>query len=307
MQIGAVIPQGRLVLDRGALRAFAEAAQDLGYAYIFSFDHVLGSDPSVHRDRDLPFTTADPFRELFAMFAYMAACAPTLGFCTGILILPQRQTALVAKQAAEIDELCNGKLRIGVGTGWNDVEYEALGVPWEKRGRRLDEQLEVLRLLWTQESVTYEGEFHSLRGTGIKPLPIQQPIPIWVGGHGDRALRRAALTGDGYLVPGQPPADPSTSRWPEVFERIRADRRRANLDRPYGFEARPLPETPDGWAAAADAWREVGATHLSVTTLGDLRGKPGAREQERLRDATTSVDDHIADLERARSALDNYF
>jgi probable F420-dependent oxidoreductase len=308
MKIGAVLPQGRLLLDAAAVKAFAQAAEDLGYTHLFSFDHVLGADPQRYTDRALPFTTSDPFHELFSVFSYITACAPRLGLCTGILILPQRQTALVAKQAAEVDLLSGGQLRIGVGTGWNDVEYQALGVPWEGRGRRLDEQIEVLRLLWTQESVSYRGSFHVLDGAGINPRPIQRPIPLWCGGQSERALRRAALACDGYLVPGQPPADPTQSQWPRIFDQIRETRREAGIENHgYGFESRPVPETPDKWEAAVRAWEEIGTTHISVTTLGELRGKPGERENERERDATTTVDDHIADLERVRSALAAFF
>jgi probable F420-dependent oxidoreductase len=306
VELGVVIPQGRLQLDRGALRAFAQAAEDLGFGYVFSFDHVLGADPSVHADRPLPFTTSDPFYELFSLFSFLTACAPELGFCTGILIVPQRQTALVAKQAAQVDLLSGGKLRIGVGTGWNEVEYEALGVPWPRRGRRLDEQLEVLKRLWTEESVTFKGEFHRFAGAGINPLPVQRPIPIWIGGHSAPSFRRAAERGDGYLVPGQPPVDPAASRWPDVFREIEALRREAGRTGPFGFEARPVPEDDDGWEAAVRAWEEVGATHVSVTTLGALRGSPDQRDRERELDASTTVDDHIASLARAAESLSAY-
>jgi probable F420-dependent oxidoreductase len=308
MKFGAVLPQGRLLLDRGALTAFAQAAQDLGYEHIFCFDHVLGADPMRYTDRPLPFDTSDPFHEPFTTFAFLTACAPRLHFCTGVLILSQRQTALVAKQAAEVDFLSGGKLRIGIGSGWNEVEYEALGMPWAGRGRRLDEQIEILRLLWTQESVTYEGTLHTIDGAGINPLPVQRPIPIWIGGHSAPALRRAALSGDGYLVPGQAPVLPEGSKWPEVFEQIRERRRKAGLPIDgFGFEVRPVPPTPEEWDASVRAWESLGVTHMSVTTLGALRATPGARQQERELDASTTVEDHIAELQTAREALAAFF
>jgi probable F420-dependent oxidoreductase len=308
VEIGAVLPQGRLLLDRGAVRAYAQAVQDLGYTYVFAFDHVLGVDPATTDGRDLPFTNVDPFHEPLTTFAFMTACAPELGFCTGVLILPQRQTALVAKQAAEVDFLSGGRLRLGIGSGWNEAEYEALGVPWTRRGSILDEQIETLRLLWTRESTEYRGDYHQFAGVGINPLPVQRPIPLWIGGRSRRALRRAALVGDGYLVPGQPPPDPDDSDWPALFADIRRMRAEAGLaTETYGFEARPVPVTPDGWEDSVRAWERIGTTHVSVTTLGDLRGKPGERENERQRDAQTTVDDHIRELDETRSALARFF
>jgi probable F420-dependent oxidoreductase len=286
------------------LTAFAQAVQDLGYEYVFSFDHVLGADPHRHTKHALPYTLADPFHELFTVFAFITATAPQLGLCTGVLVLPQRQTALVAKQAAEIDFLSGGRLRVGVGSGWNKVEYEALGSPWQTRGPRLDEQIQVLRLLWTQSSVSFRGSFHTLDGAGLNPLPVQKPIPIWIGGGSRTAVRRAALVGDGYLVPGQPPADPLQSPWPEVIAAIYEMRRSEGLDlESYGVEARPIPFRVEGWEVTARAWQAAGATHISVTTLGALRGKPHQRAKERERDGLTSVDDHIAELVLVRSAL----
>ena len=308
IQIGVVLPQGRLLLDRGALEAFAHAVQDLGYRHILSFDHVLGADPLSYAGRPLPYNTSDPFHELFTAFAFITACAPRLAFCAGVLVLPQRQTALVAKQAAEVDFLSGGRLRIGIGSGWNDVEYQALGVPWSDRGRRLDEQIEVLRLLWTQESVSYTGTFHVIRGAGLNPLPIQQPIPIWVGGESERALRRATLLGDGYILPGQPPASPDGTRWPGVFEQMRRMRHDAGRGADsFGFEVRPIPGAISEWDATARDWEAIGATHLSITTLGEFRGRPAHRRRERQRDSTTSVEDHIAELEQVRSVLAPFF
>jgi probable F420-dependent oxidoreductase len=264
----------------------------------------------------LAYDKGDPFHEPLSLAAFLTAIAPKLEFLTGVLILPQRQTAVVAKQAAEVDFLSSGKLRLGVGSGWNEAEYEALGVPWAGRGRRFDEQIEVLRLLWTRDLVTYTGEFHVLDNVGLNPLPVQRPIPIWVGGSSEAALRRAALVGDGYLVGGHAPALPDESDLPSSFERMRDTRRSSGLPTEgFGIEVRPLPTSPDQWPESVTAWEEVGVTHMSVTTLPGskaasrgapewLRLTPAERVQERdLDTAKTTVDDHIAELETARDVL----
>jgi probable F420-dependent oxidoreductase len=324
VRVGAVFPQGRLLLDRGAAVAFAQAAQDLGYHHLFCYDHVLGVEPVryVERwpDRMFAYDAGDPFHEPLTLAAFLTAAAPELEFLTGVLILPQRQTALVAKQAAEVDFLSGGKLRLGLGSGWNEAEYEALGVPWARRGRRLDEQIEVLRLLWTQDVVTYRGEFHVLDNVGLNPLPAQQPIPIWTGGASEAAHRRAARLADGYLSMGHARALPDASGLPATFERIRALRREAGLAvEGFGIEVRPLPASPDDWPQTVTAWAEVGVTHLSVTTLPGataasrgsaewLRLTPAERARAREIDtAKTTVDEHIAELEAARTALAPWF
>lgn len=319
MRVGAVFPQGRLLLDRGAVVAFAQAAQDLGYRHLFCYDHVLGAEPSRYTerwpDRMLAYDAGDPFHEPLTLAAFLTAVAPKLEFLTGVLILPQRQTALVAKQAAEVDFLSGGRLRLGVGSGWNESEYEALGVPWSTRGRRFDEQIEVLRLLWTKDVATYRGRFHTLAEAGLNPLPVQRPIPIWVGGSSEAAVRRAALLGDGYLAMGHAPALPRASALPATFERIRELRREAGLPDAFGIEIRPVPSSPDEWPEAVTAWADDGVTHLSVTTLPRRRAAfrgapewlgltPDERARERALDAAgTTVDDHIAELEAAREAL----
>lgn len=308
------------MLDRSAVTAFAQAAQDLGYHHLFCYDHVLGVEPVRYRERwpdgMFAYDAADPFHEPLTLAAFLTATAPRLEFLTGVLILPQRQTALVAKQAAEVDFLSGGKIRLGLGSGWNQAEYEALGVPWAARGRRLDEQIDVLRLLWTQDVVTYRGEFHVLDNVGLNPLPVQRPIPIWTGGSSEAAHRRAALLADGYLSMGHAPALPSESDLPGTFERIRTLRGAAGLPVDgFGIEVRPLPASPEDWPETVTAWAGAGVTHLSVTTLPGSKAAsrgaaewsrltPAERARERVLDgAKTTVDDHIAELEAAQAAL----
>ena len=198
MDIGVIFPQTEVGGDRGAVRAIGQAVADLGYTHLAAYDHVLGGDTAVLGDLGGPYTIDNTFREPLTMFAYLAGCTD-LAFATSILIGPQRQTALLAKQAAEVDLLCGGRFRLGLGIGWNKLEYDALGVPFEQRTAILEEQVAVLRALWTQRSVTVDGRFHHIRASGLAPLPVQRPIPIWIGGHAPAALRRVGRIADGWF------------------------------------------------------------------------------------------------------------
>ncbi len=199
MHIGLVYPQTEYPPDPAAVRDYAQAAEALGYSHVLAYDHILGANPDRPGGWTGPYTYRDPFMEPFLLFTYMAAVTTRLGFIPGILILPQRETTLVAKQAAVLDVLCGGRLRLGVGTGWNEVEYIAAGYDFHTRGARQEEQIEVLRRLWTQELVTFKGRWHDIPDAGLNPLPVQRPIPIWLGGHADVVLRRIARLGDGWL------------------------------------------------------------------------------------------------------------
>ncbi len=180
MKIGVVFPQTEIGGDVGAVRAYGEEVERLGFSHVLAYDHVLGADPAVHPGWSGPYDLDSTFHEPFVLFAYLAACT-SLEFATGVVILPQRQTALVAKQAAEVDLLSGGRLRLGVGLGWNSVEYEALGKAFSDRGRRVEEQVELLRRLWTERSVTFHGAHETVTGAGLAPLPVQRPVPVWFG------------------------------------------------------------------------------------------------------------------------------
>ena len=191
MRIGVVFPQTELGGDAGAVRAYGQRVEELGYTHILAYDHVVGADPEVHQGWAGPYDIDTTFHEPLVMFGYLAAVTTTVELVTGVIILPQRQAVLVAKQAAEVDLLSAGRLRLGVGLGWNAVEYEALGEDFTNRGRRSAEQVEVMSQLWAQRSVTFQGRHHTITGAGLAPLPVQRPIPVWVGAASTRGLERA--------------------------------------------------------------------------------------------------------------------
>src|SRR5215472_5839087 len=197
MRIGVVFPQTEIGADRGGVKAYAEAVQGLGYDHLMAYDHVLGADTASRPDWGDRYSAQSMFHEVMVLFGYLAAVAPRLELVTAVVILPQRQTALVAKQAAEIDILTRGNFRFGVGIGWNDVEYEGLGEQFSNRGRRFEEQLELMRRLWTQPVITFEGEYHRITAAGLNPLPTRQPLPLWIGASAESAIKRAAQTADG--------------------------------------------------------------------------------------------------------------
>jgi probable F420-dependent oxidoreductase len=275
MQIGAVIPQTEIGGSVDDLRRYAQTVEQLGYRHALAYEHVVGADPSVHTGWSGPYDIDSTFHEPLVMFGYLAAVTK-LELVPGIIIAPQRQTALLAKQAAEVDLLAQGRFRFGVGLGWNAVEYEALGQDFSTRGKRLDEQVTLLRRLWTERSITYEGTFDRITGAGIAPLPIQRPIPIWFGGGSPPAFRRMGRLADGWF--------PMMTPGPELDEacRIIADAAEA--------AGRPRDAVPmegritwtgdmDAVRREADQWRALGATHLGINTMGsDLPGLDGHLE-----------------------------
>ena len=266
MKIGLVFPQTEYGNDPIAIRDYAQTAEALGYSHVVAYDHVLGANPDRPGGWRGPYTHESAFHEPFVLFSYMAAVTRKLEFATGILILPQRQTALVAKQAATLDVLSGGRFRLGVGIGWNEVEYVALNQDFHTRGRRIEEQVTVLRQLWTQPLVNFSGRWHTIPDAGIKPRPVQRPIPIWFGGYVERVLRRAARMGDGWLIGTRNPADARASI--EQIDRFLAEAGRTRAE--FGLEAR-LPYgdgNPDTWTALIRGWQALGTTHFSLNTMG---------------------------------------
>jgi probable F420-dependent oxidoreductase len=283
MQIGVVFPQTEIGADPAVIGAYAAAAEELGYAHLVAYDHVVGADPEGHPGWSGPYDVDTTFHEPFVLMGYLAAIT-SLELVTSIIILPQRQTALVAKQAAEVDLLSAGRLRLGVGLGWNPVEYEALGKDFTDRGRRVTEQIELLRLLWTQRSVTFNGRYERVTAAGLAPLPVQRPIPIWFGASSPPALRRAARIADGWF--------PNVGLGPRLDDAIAIVRDAAQAagrdPDSLGMEGRITLSGTDDPAGDVERWRGSGATHVSVNTM---------------RLGVTGVDGHIAALAEVADAL----
>jgi probable F420-dependent oxidoreductase len=255
MQLNAFFPTRDIGSDPIRIRDWAQAAEDLGYATIEVPDHVFGATA---RDGWTPlYNERDPFHETFVMLGFLAAVTKTIKLSTGVLIAPQRQTGVIAKQAAEADLLSGGRLRLGIGVGWNHVEYEALGTDWKTRGARQAEQITVLRRLWSEDLVSFEGRFHSLKEVNIVPPPVQRPIPIWLGGSSEAAMLRAARLGDGWM-PIMAPDEKAEQRLARLREELAAAGRDPAK---FGIEGwlRMHEPDPQRWAAAADGWRRLGA------------------------------------------------
>jgi probable F420-dependent oxidoreductase len=284
MHIGVVFPQTEIGADVGAVRAYAQRAEELGYHHVLAYDHVVGADPAVYTGWQGPYDVTTTFHEPFVLFGYLAGIT-ALEMVTGIIILPQRQTALVAKQAAEVDLLTRGRFRLGIGLGWNAVEYEALGQDFASRGRRAEEQVDLLRRLWTEPSVRYRGSFDTVTGAGLAPLPVQRPIPVWFGAQSERAYRRAGRLADGWFPQVRPGPELDEARRVVEQAAVAAGRDPARL----GMEGRVTWRgSPEALAEHAASWRDAGATHVSVNTMGaDLR----------------TVDDHLRALEAAAEVL----
>ena len=266
MRLGAIFPQTEIGADPAGVRDFAQAAESLGYDHLLVFDHVLGADPSKRESWEGAYSYTDMFHEPFVMFGYLAGLTKTIEFTTGVLILGQRQTALVAKQAAEVDVLTGGRLRLGIGVGWNAVEYEALGEDFHKRGRRCAEQIRLMRALWTEEVVSFKGRYHEVTYAGINPLPVQRPIPIWIGGGTEPVVRRIGRISDGWFPQFQPDqaGEERIGQMRQYAEQAGRDPLSIGIEGRIGLADRGSPED---WQKGAAAWAKVGATHLSVNTM----------------------------------------
>jgi probable F420-dependent oxidoreductase len=287
VQMGAFFPTRDMPADRIAIRDWAQTAEAIGFGFVEVPDHVLGADRAALPDFEGPYDVDDSFHETFVTLAYIAAVTERVGLASGVLILPQRQTALVAKQAAQLDVVSGGRLRLGIGVGWNPVEYEALGQDWQIRGRRQAEQIELMNQLWTNRTVIFDGAFDRVHHAGLNPLPIQQPIPIWFGGGVEPVLRRAAKYGQGWIPLGQP--DEQTKG---QLERLRNYLRAEGRDpEAFGIEAwvRSSIGGPDQWRTASERWAALGATHVTFYTSG--QGIGGVEHQieamRQFRDAVT--------------------
>jgi probable F420-dependent oxidoreductase len=263
MQFGAVLPHNEIGTDPGAIVAYLRGLEELGVANLLAYDHVLGADPDRPGGWNGPYDKDVAFHEPLTFFAFAAGVVPTLQFVSAVMILPQRQTALVAKQAAEVAVLSGNRLALGIGTGWNEVEYLALGEDFHERGRRQEEQVVLMRRLWTEDVLEFDGQHHTIDKAGINPRP-SQPIPIWFGCSAPVALDRCGRLGDGWVPVGSP-----NDRSRQMLERIRDARTAAGLSMD-GFavqaQAQYAGGDPDRWRTHCQRWRDIGATHLAVAT-----------------------------------------
>jgi probable F420-dependent oxidoreductase len=265
MQVGVVYPQNELQGDPSAVRRIGRAVEELGFDHLLSYDHVLGA---VHADRTPPLSGGydehDPFHDPFVMFGYLAGITERIRFATGVLVLPQRQTALVARQATDVDLLSGGRLRLGVGVGWNRPEYEALGQDFRTRGVRQEEQIQLLRHLFTESVVDFTGRFHRVDRAALLPKPAE-PIPIWLGGFGDKTFDRAARLADGFIFFGGD-VDDVVNRWNALRHKVQSYGRSVE---DFGADWVVTPRSRVGDVMAEiDAWRQVGGTHITVPTVG---------------------------------------
>jgi probable F420-dependent oxidoreductase len=281
VKIGAIFPQSELGGDVGAVRAYGLGIEALGFDHVLAYDHVVGADPAVHEGWNGPYDITTTFHEPFVMFGYLAAIT-SLELVTGIIILPQRQTALVAKQAAEVDLLSQGRFRLGVGIGWNAVEYEALGKNFHDRGKRFDEQIDLLRRLWTETSVTFDGTYEQVIGAGLAPMPTRQPIPLWIGGASAPAFRRIGRLADGWfpmMHPGEK-LDNALATIAAAATEAGRDPAAIQMEGRLDWTA----DDPDAFGRQLGHWNDVGASHVTVNTM---------------RQGLATVDDHLAALEAA--------
>jgi probable F420-dependent oxidoreductase len=286
LRVGAVFPQTEIGSDPAAIRAYAHGVEEMGLTHLLAYDHVLGADTGSRPGWWGPYTSETMFHEVLTLLAYLAAITEQVELVTGILILPQRQTVLVAKQAAEVDVLSGGRMRLGVGVGWNPVEFEGLGEEFGNRGARSAEQIAVLQALWTEPVVTFAGKWHHITAAGINPLPVQRPIPVWLGGHADQTLRRAARLGDGWM-PQMAPGDEVRA---QVETLRRYTREAGRAEDALGIEARlTLARTPEAeWREWMASWQAIGATRVTINTMGL---------------GHTRVEQHLDSLRRAREAI----
>ena len=286
MKLGVVFPQIEIGADPGEVRAYGQAVERIGYHHILAYEHVVGANTASRPNWKGPYEIDSNFHEPFVLFGYLAALTERIEFTTGIVILPQRQTVLVAKQAAALDVLSRGRLRLGIGIGWNAVEYEALGTDFHNRGRRCEEQVELLRALWTNRAVSFNGTWHRVTDAGLNPLPVQRPIPLWFGGGEERVLRRIARLADGWMPQFQPDAAGRA-----LLARMHAYAREQGRDpAAIGLNGRLLadPATAGTWTERVHAWRALGASHLSIDTM---------------RLGLSGADAHVALLERVHAAV----
>ena len=312
LKLGVTIPNIELGPEPAPIKALCQAAEALGYDYLMSYDHIVGADTSIRPDwrpmngNPPVYTLDDSFHEPLILYGYIAAVTDSIELATGVIVMPQRQTVLLAKQIAELDILSGGRMRLGVGIGWNDVEYQALGEDFTNRGARSEEQIAVLRKLWTERCFTFEGQWHTLIGVGINPLPIQRPIPIWLGGEAEPVLRRVARLCDGWYAPSYL----NEKQLADKIAKLRRFAVEAGRDPDsIGLEGiiRMWGRSPEECTESLEMWRRLGATHVTFNTESDsYRDRlPGAQMTTRAgRSDITTMDQRIDAIRRFKHAAE---
>ena len=294
MKLGASVPVGDIGTGSTVMRDYAQAAEGLGYDYLVAPDHVLGGNPNLDYGGRRVGTSATAYHDPFVLFAYLAGVTKKVGFCVGVLILAQRQAALVAKQAACLDELSDGRFRLGVGVGWNEIEFQGLGMDFHSRGKRSAEQVRFMQALWKEPSVKFDGEFHKLDDGGINPRPKSGKVPVWFGGHAEATFRRAAKYGDGFM----PLAYPAGDKALEAFDKLRKMIKEAGRDpASVGLEVWVSPGigNEDDWRKEFSFWKKAGVSHLNAHTTYV------SNHHKRIAGKTYS--DHLTAITRYRKAV----
>jgi probable F420-dependent oxidoreductase len=294
LQLGVSLPQTDIGGDPLVVKEFATTAEALGFSHLATYDHVVGINPQSRPEWRGPYTSGDCFHDTFALFGFLAACTQSIELSTHVLILSQRQTVLVARQAASVDVLSGGRLRLGIGVGWNPVEYVALNETFNNRGKRSEEQAAVLRALWTDQHVNFKGKWHDIPDVGLNPMPIQRPIPLWFGGNIEYVASRIAQHGDGWITLYQLPGDDAKSARDTMLEA--AQKAGRNPD-DIGLDAWVSmgSGTPDDWRAEFAAWKELGASHITLNTAFK------ARHHRRI--TGTNLAEHLTAIEFYRDAV----
>jgi probable F420-dependent oxidoreductase len=295
MQIGASLAVSDIGTDPVTIRDYAQAVEGLGFDYLQAPDHVLGGNPAGHKDKPRVGTTANAYHDPFVLFGFIAGCTRSIGFAPGVLILAQRQAVLVAKQAASLDVLSGGgRLRLGIGVGWNEVEFTGLNENFSNRGKRSEEQVQVMQALWAEPHVTFKGQYHTIDDAGLNPRPASGRIPVWFGGHAEATFRRAAQYGDGFMPLAYPPDDTALAAFDKLRGLIHDAGRPASA---VGIEVwQSLGDgTPDDWRREFEFWKQAGVTHVTAhTTYATGHHK---------RIAGRSAADHLAAVTKFREAV----
>lgn len=294
MQLGASLPVGDLNVDPIAIRDYAQAAEGLGYDYLVAPDHVLGANPATYTGDARIGTSASPYLDPFVLFGFLAGCTRRIGFATGVLILAQRQAVLVAKQAASLDVLCGGRFRLGVGVGWNQIEFTGLNEDFHNRGVRSVEQVRVMQALWAEPHVTFKGKWHTIEDAGINPRPASGKVPVWFGGHAEATFRRTAKYGDGFMPLAYPPDDTALAAFDKLRSLVRAEGRDPAE---VGIEVWVSPGAGDeaDWRREMTFWKQAGVTHATAHTTF-----PGGHHK---RIAGNTPADHLTAITRFRAAV----